>query len=72
MKNSNFDGFMTYKDYSSLLNAMAFPMDNVTQNQFIEQYSPTLTQLKNELTKESNIFRFRLFELMFMERCAIY
>ena len=54
---------------------MAFDVGDRSFNKFQKEHSFALDSLPNELIKQQdqkNIFRFRLFEMLFMQRCAIY
>ncbi len=54
---------------------MAFDVGNRSVEDFIKEHSIALESLPNEIIKHSeskNIFRFRLFEVLFLQRCAIY
>ncbi len=54
---------------------MAFEVGDRSMAHFEKEHSIALDYLPNEITKQNdkkNIFRFRLFEVLFMQRCAIY
>ena len=68
------NGFLSQKNFLELLEACAFDhyklkkIDSMKNN-----FACALTNLPNEfLDIKQNLFRFRLFELLYMERCAIY
>jgi len=67
-------GFMTFQDFSYLLESVAFNVDKLNQENLKDEFAVALNYLQNELNQNNkdNIFRFRLFEFLFMERCAIY
>ncbi len=67
-------GFMTYQDFIYLLESVAFNVDKLSQDNIKDEFAVALNYLQNELNQNNkdNIFRFRLFEFLFMERCAIY
>jgi hypothetical protein len=75
-------GFLTFQEFLSLLEAMAFNTDDKSIEGFKNEHSIALNNLPNELLNSpngnniqkssGNIFRFRLFEYLFMQRCAIY
>lgn len=52
---------------------MAFDVTERSNNYIKKESSTALKYLPNELfDTKTNIYRFRLFEWLFMERCAIY
>jgi hypothetical protein len=53
---------------------MAVDIGDGSLNKFEKDHSVALDNLPNELVKnqDKNIFRFRLFEVLFLQRCAIY
>ena len=52
---------------------MAFDVTEKNTNYIKSEARVSLKNLPNELLDtKTNIYRFRLFEYMFMERCAIY
>jgi hypothetical protein len=58
-----------------LLEALAFDVSDTSIAKLEQDNSIALNNLPNELSKtdkDKNIFRFRLYEYLFMERCAIY
>ena len=68
-------GFLSFNEFLYLLEAMAFDVGNRSIEEFIMEHSIALESLPNEIIKQSeskNIFRFRLFEVLFLQRCAIY
>ena len=71
-KNGN--GFLSQKDFLQLLEACAFDISKLNNMDLMKKdFSCSLANLPNEFFKvEQNLFRFRLFELLYMERCAIY
>jgi hypothetical protein len=71
-KNEN--GFLSQKDFLQLLEACAFDISKLNKIETMKkELKCALTNLPNEfLEKEQNLFRFRLFELLYLERCAIY
>jgi len=69
------NGFLPFNDFLYLLEAMAFDVGDRSFNKFEKEHAIALDTLPNELMKnhdQKNIFRFRLFEVLFMQRCAIY
>lgn len=67
-------GFITFNELVYLLESVAFDVDNLTQDNIMKNYPTAFAFLQNELldNEKTNIFRFRLFEYLFMERSAIY
>ena len=68
-------GFLSFNEFLYLLEAMAFDVGNRSVEDFMKEHSIALESLPNEIIKHSeskNIFRFRLFEVLFLQRCAIY
>ena len=52
---------------------MAFEFENKDNKTIQNEFKSVLTRLPNEfLGQKTEIFRFRLFELIFLERCAYY
>ena len=67
-------GFLTFKDFKYLLESVAFNVDKLSTKNVRNEFDVALNSLPNELNEDetANIFRFRLFEYLFLERCAIY
>lgn len=67
-------GFLTLKDFLVLLESTAFDVSERNIDYVRKEAAIVLPQLPNELNMDSktNIYRFRLFECLFLERCAIY
>jgi hypothetical protein len=68
-------GFLTLKEFNYLLEALAFYIGDESFNHLAKEHSSANDILPNELVAKldtKNIFRFRLFEFIFMQRCAIY
>ena len=52
---------------------MAFDVNEKSNNYVKKEANLALKHLPNELTDmKTNIYRFRLFEWLYLERCAIY
>lgn len=73
---SDMKGYLYFNQFCDLLEACAFnrPMN---LSELESECESTLVFLPNEFDKstvqdELNIFRFRLFENLFLEQCAIY
>ena len=66
-------GYLTLNEFVELLEAMAFDVKEKSNDYVRKESSLALKYLPNELTDmKTNIYRFRLFEWLYMERCAIY
>ncbi len=68
-------GFLPFNEFLYLLESMAFDLGDRSLAHFEKENLLALDNLPNELIKQQeqkNIFRFRLFEILFMQRCAIY
>ena len=74
MVDKNKQGFLEFDDFIELLEATAFDVDTLNSENFQNEFVCTLSFLKNEFLETLNqeLFRFRLYEYLFMERCAIY
>ncbi len=68
------NGFLPFNNFVYLLESMAFNVEHLNNKTVLKDFNVALSYLPNELSEseKSNIFRFRLFEFLFMERCAIY
>jgi len=52
---------------------MAFDFEERDLDSIQKEFKTVLSRTKNEfLGQKTEIFRFRLFELIFLERCALY
>jgi hypothetical protein len=68
------NGFLPFNEFYYLLESMAFNVEELNIKTLNKEFQVALSFLPNELSEneKNNIFRFRLFEYLFIERCAIY
>jgi len=52
---------------------MAIDVTDMNMDKFKEEFEVVMSRVPNEfLGVQTELYRFRLFELIFLERCAIY
>ena len=69
----NLKGFLTHKPFIQLLEAVSLDVRGKTHDQIKSEFSSITKRLKNEFNEDSSvIYRFRFFEYIFLQRCALY
>ena len=68
-------GFLTHSSFIQLLDAVSIDAKDKTHDQIKKEFNSILARLKFDFNDDDSstiIYRFRLFEYIFLQRCALY